>query len=332
MSERDVTPGKFARKVTPKALLVVVAVIVVLALGFSSFFMVDQKEEAVILRFGKFLRISSPGLHFKMPFGIDQNLNVPTQRSLKAEFGFRTERAGVNTIYSGEDYSSESVMLTGDLLIVTVEWIIQYQIVDPKAFLFKVDDTEKTIRDMSQSAISQLVGDRQIDAVLTQDRATIEDQARVLMNEYYNKYELGIRVTTVKLQDVVPPKGPVQAAYEDVNKAIQDRDRSINEGIESYNQAIPKAEGTARKLVQEAQGYAQRRVNQADGDVARFNAVLKEYRASPAVTRARLYYEMWEEVFANGAENTDLIDRNLQNFLPLKNLGNTPTATPGGTP
>lgn len=327
MSERDVTPGNFARKVTPKAVLVVVAVVVVLVFGFSSFFVVDQKDEAVILRFGKFLRVSPPGLHFKMPFGIDQNLNVPTQRSLKAEFGFRTERAGVNTVYSGQDFSYESIMLTGDLLIVDVEWIIQYQIIDPRAFLFNVEDQDKTIRDISQSVISQLVGDRQIDAVLTQDRATIEDQGRGLMNEFFDKYKLGIRVTTVKLQDVVPPAGPVQAAYEDVNKAIQDRDRSINEGIESYNQAIPKAVGTARKLVQEAEGYAQRRVNQAEGDVARFNAVYREYRASPAVTRARLYYEMWEEVFADSAESTDLIDRNLQNFLPLKNMGST-TALP----
>jgi membrane protease subunit HflK len=331
MSERDVTPGNFARKVTPKAVLVVVAVVVVLVFGFSSFFVVDQKDEAVILRFGKYLRVSPPGLHFKMPFGIDQNLNVPTQRSLKAEFGFRTERAGVNTVYSSQDYSSESIMLTGDLLIVDVEWIIQYQIIDPRAFLFNVEDPEKTIRDMSQSVISQLVGDRQIDAVITQDRATIEDQGRVLMNEFYDKYKLGIRVTTVKLQDVVPPAGPVQAAYEDVNKAIQDRDRSINEGIEAYNQAIPKAEGTARKLVQEAEGYAQRRVNEAEGDVARFNAVYKEYRANPAVTRARLYYEMWEEVFADSAESTDLIDRNLQNFLPLKNMGSTQALPQVGT-
>ena len=330
MSERDVTPGNFARKVTPKAVIVVVAVVVVLVFGFSSFFVVDQKEEAVILRFGKYLRVSPPGLHFKMPFGIDQNLNVPTQRSLKAEFGFRTERAGVNTVYSSQDYSYESIMLTGDLLIVDVEWIIQYQIIDPRAFLFNVEDQESTIRDMSQSVISQLVGDRQIDAVLTQDRATIEDQGRTLMNEFYDKYKLGIRVTTVKLQDVVPPAGPVQAAYEDVNKAIQDRDRSINEGIEAYNQAIPKAEGTARKLVQEAEGYAQRRVNQAEGDVARFSAVYKEYRANPAVTRARLYYEMWEEVFADSAESTDLIDRNLQNFLPLKQMGATPALPQGG--
>ena len=321
MSQRDVTPGKFARRVTPRAVVVVVIVLVALVLVFSSFFMVDQQEEAVVLRFGKFLKISPPGLQFKMPFGIDKNYNVPTQRSLKHEFGFRTAQGGVNTVYSSQQFPEESVMLTGDLLIVDVEWIIQYQIIDAKAYLFNVEDTDKTIRDMSQSAINQLVGDRAIDSVLTEDRATIEDQGRELMNEYFDKYGLGIRVTQVKLQDVVPPAGPVQAAYEDVNKAIQDRDRSINEGIEAYNQAIPQAQGTARRVVQEAEGYAQKRVNEAEGDVARFNAVLAEYRRSPQVTRTRLYYEMWEQVFSSAAENTDLIDRGLDNFLPLKNLG-----------
>ena len=330
MAERDVTPGKFARRVTPRAIVVVVIVVVALAFGFSSFFMVDQQEEAVVLRFGKFLRISPPGLHFKMPFGIDQNLNVPTARSLKEEFGFRTDRAGQNTIYSSRDYSDESVMLTGDLLIVDVEWIIQYQIVDPRAYLFNVQDPERTIRDISQSAINQLVGDRAIDAVLTQERTAIEVEGQQLMNELFDKMGAGVRVTTVKLQDVVPPAGPVQAAYEDVNKAIQDRDRSINEGIESYNQAIPKANGTARKLIEEAEGYAQKRVNQAQGDVARFSAVLKEYRANPQVTRARLYYEMWEDVFGEAAASTDLIDRNLNNFLPLKELGGAATPQQGG--
>src|SRR3972149_1159448 len=167
MAERDVTPGNFGRRVTPRAIVVVVIVVVVLAFGFSSFFMVDQQEESVVLRFGKYLKTSPPGLHFKMPFGIDQNLNVPTARSLKAEFGFRTEAPGVQTRYSTSQFPEESIMLTGDLLIVDVQWIIQYQIIDARAFLFNVEDTDKTIRDMLQSAINQLVGDRSIDSVLT---------------------------------------------------------------------------------------------------------------------------------------------------------------------
>jgi membrane protease subunit HflK len=145
-------------------------------------------------------------------------------------------------------------------------------------------------------------------------------QGQQLMNDLYKSYGLGVRVTTVKLQNIVPPKGSVQDAFEDVNKAIQDRSRLINEGKEAYNQAIPKASGEALQTIQEAQGYAPARVNGARGDVARFLAVLGEYRQAPDVVRTRLYYEMYDQVFG-GTEGTDLIDKNLKNFLPLKNMG-----------
>ena len=316
----DVTPGKGARKVTPAALLVAIAVVLALILLFSSFFVVDQKEEAVVLKFGKYSRMVGPGLHLKEPFGVEKNYNVPTQRVLKEEFGFRTERPGIVSVYSTQDFSSESIMLTGDLNIVNVEWIIQYQITDARAWLFNVQDQHKTIRDISQSVINMLVGDRTIFDVIGSERANIELQGQEMMNELYKSYGLGIRVTTVKLQNIVPPKGSVQDAFEDVNKAIQDRSRMINEGKEAYNQAIPKARGQAEQTVQEAEGYAIQRVNEAKGDVARFNAVLGEYRKDPDIVRTRLYYEMYDRVFAN-ADGTDLIDKNLKNFLPLKSMG-----------
>ena len=211
-------------------------------------------------------------------------------------------------------------MLTGDLNIIDVEWIIQYQITDARAWLFNVEDQHKTIRDISQSVINMLVGDRTIFDVIGAERANIELQGQQLMNDLYKSYGLGVRVTTVKLQNIVPPKGSVQDAFEDVNKAIQDRSRLINEGKEAYNQAIPKASGEAQQTIQEAQGYATARVNQARGDVARFLAVLGEYRQAPDVVRTRLYYEMYDQVFG-GAEGTDLIDKNLKNFLPLKSMG-----------
>jgi len=330
----DVTPRKAFRTITPAILLIAIGVILALILLFSSFFVVDQKEESVVLNFGKFSRMVGPGLHFKIPFGVEKNYNVPTQRILKEEFGFRTERAGIVSTYSGGDFSSESIMLTGDLNIIDVEWIIQYQITDARAWLFNVDDQQKTIRDISQSAINMLVGDRTIFDVIGAERANIELQGQQLMNDLYKSYGLGIRVTTVKLQNIVPPKGAVQDAFEDVNKAIQDRSRMINEGKEAYNQSIPKASGQADQTIQVAQGYATERVNQARGDVSRFLAVLGEYRQAPDVVRTRLYYEMYDQVFAN-AEGTDLIDRNLKNFLPLKSVGAgappvapNPSATP----
>jgi len=210
-------------------------------------------------------------------------------------------------------------MLTGDLNIVDVEWIIQYRVSDPKAWIFNVNERIATIRDVSRSVINMLVGDRAIMDIMGLERSAIEAEGIAMMNETFRGYGLGIDVIAVKLQNVTPPSG-VQQAFEDVNKAMQDRERLINEGQQAYNEEIPKTRGEAERLIQVAQGYATERVNRANGDVARFNAVYNEYRRSPDVTRQRLYYEMMEEVFKD-EKGTALIDRSLRNFLPMMNLG-----------
>jgi membrane protease subunit HflK len=319
--------GATSGKVTPSVVAGIFAFIIVLIILLTSVFIVDQKEQGVVIRFGRFNRLTEPGLHMKLPFGIERKYKVPTQMVLKDEFGFRTERAGVSTVYSEFDFPDESIMLTGDLNIVDVEWIIQYRISEPVNWLFKVDNQRKTIRDISQSVINLLVGDRAILDVIGAERANIEQAGMVMMNELFDKYELGIRVTAVKLQNIVPPVGEVQGAFEDVNKAIQDRSRFINEGKQAYNESIPRAKGEAEQLIQQAEGYAVQRVNRAEGDVARFLNVLEEYNRNPDVTRTRLYFEMFEDVFA-GVENTSLIDRNLRNFIPFKSL----SGQQGGTP
>lgn len=306
-------------RLNPNTVIAILVFIVIFVMLLTSVFIVDQTEQSVVLRFGKFNRLAEPGLHFKMPFGIERKFNVPTQVVLKEEFGFRTERAGVTTIYSALDYPGESVMLTGDLNIVDVEWIIQYRIMEPFKWLFKVEDQTKTIRDISQSVINLLVGDRAIFDVIGAEREHIQMEGQRMMNVLFDKYDLGIRVTTVKLQNIVPPKGDVQSAFEDVNKAIQDRSRLINEGKQAYNEAIPKAKGEAERVIQEAEGYAIERINEAEGDVARFVKVLEEFNRNPQVTRTRLYFEMFEDVFQEG-EKTDLLDRNLKNFIPFKSL------------
>ncbi len=319
MQDEFIDFGKLQKKLTPKMIGIIILVLIIIIAGFSSFYIVDQKEEAVVLLFGKYTRITGPGLHFKLPFGIEKNYNVPTQRILKEEFGFRSEKPGIRTQYSSQDFSEEYVMLTGDLNIIDVKWIIQYRIMDPKFWLFNVENQQKTIRDISQSVTNQLVGDRTIFDVIGSERANIEQKGQDLMNEYFKLYKLGVRVTTVKLQNIVPPIGSVQDAFEDVNKAIQDRSRLINEGKESYNRAIPRASGEAQKTIQEAEGYATEKVNKAKGDIARFLAVFNEYKKSPKVTRMRLYYEMFEEVFKEPGE-TDIIDKKLGNFIPFKSL------------
>ncbi|MCP4218645.1 MAG: FtsH protease activity modulator HflK [bacterium] len=319
MTDEIIDLQALQNKMKPKSIIAVVIAISIFIMLYSCFYTVDEMEEAVILRMGEFSRVEGPGLHFKLPFGIEKNYNVETQKVHKEEFGFRTQSAGIKTSYSSRGFEKESVMLTGDLNIVDVQWIIQYRIKDPKAWLFNVEHREKTIRDISQSVINLLVGDRTIFDVIGSERANIESKSQEMMNDFFKKYDLGARVTTVKLQNIVPPKGQVQNAFEDVNKAIQDRSRLINEGKESYNKTIPRARGEAQKTIQEAEGYATQKINRAKGDVARFLAVLGEYKKSPRITRVRLYYEMFEDVFGK-TENIELIDKKLTNFIPFKSL------------
>jgi membrane protease subunit HflK len=316
MKDFELPNGK---KIKGPVALGLIILIVIIIVAFMMFFIVDQTEQAVVLRFGKFNRLTEPGLHFKLPLGIERMYKVPTQVILKEEFGFRTLKAGVETVYSGADFPAESIMLTGDLNIVDVEWIIQYRINDPLKWLFQVDNQNKTIRDISQSVVNLLVGDRGILDVIGSERARIEVTGQEMMNKLFDKYNLGIRVTTLKLQNIVPPVGTVQNAFEDVNKAIQDRSRLINEGKQAYNKEIPKAKGEAEAFIQQARGYAIERVNKAEGDTLRFLNVLREYQRNPNVTRTRLYMEMYEDVFSKN-ENTTLIDKNLKNFIPFKSL------------
>ncbi|MCU0287368.1 MAG: FtsH protease activity modulator HflK, partial [Acidobacteria bacterium] len=231
----------------PGRILGIILFILVIIAAFSSFYTVEQEEEAVVLFFGKYDRTTGPGLHFKLPFGIEKKFMVPTQRILKEEFGFRTEQPGIVTKYSSANYEHESVMLTGDLNIADVTWIIQYRIKDPYAWLFHVEDQIRTLRDISQSVMNMLVGDLAVFDVVTTERTRIEQRAQDMMNLYFSRYKMGIQVVTVKLQKTMYPKGAVQDAFEDVNKAIQDRIRLINEGKEAYNNLIPKAKGEAQK-------------------------------------------------------------------------------------
>ena len=322
MPERDVSPekGKINLNMKPSFLWTALIVIIIALSVLSGVYVVDQTEEAVVLTMGKYSRTTGPGLQYKLPLGIERVYKVPTKVIQTMQFGFRTDSAGIQTVYSSKDYTNESVMLTGDLNIVDVSWIIQYRIVDPQAWLFNVNNKEKTIRDVSQSVINQLVGDRAILNVIGSERINIEDRGIQMIQDIVDSFGLGIQLTTVKLQNIVPPEGEVQDAFEDVNKAVQDMNRLINEGKEAYNTEIPKATGQKQQVIQEAEGYAMERVNRATGDTARFASVLEEYKKSPAVTRDRLYYEMVEEVF--GRQTTiDVIDKNLENFLPFKSVG-----------
>ena len=310
------TPPRAEKLLKPKGITAIIIIIILVSALGTSFYIVDQTEEAVITRFGKYLTTSQPGLQLKLPFGIDKTYLVRVREVQTEQFGFRTLSSGFSPRYSGDQ--NISTMLTGDLNMVDVEWIIQYRIVDPFAWTFNVMEKTQTIRDVSQSVINMLVGDRAIMDIMGFERNAIQAAGIDHMNEVFKSFGLGINVIAVQLQNTDPPQN-VQAAFEDVNRAIQDRNRLINEGQQAYNELIPRTKGESDRIVQVAEGYASERINRAEGDVARFNAVYDEYRRSPEVTRQRLYYEMVEDVF-KGDEGTALIDRRFNNFLPFRDL------------
>ena len=313
-NQRPVRPIRF--NISPKLIIWIVIAVVAVLLVLSSFFVVDQTEQAVVLRFGRYHRTVGPGLQTKIPLGIERNYNVPTQVVQTMTFGYRGQGAA-SPLY-GQNYTNESLMLTGDLNIIDVQWTVQYKIENPYNWMFKVESRESTLRDISQSIMNQLVGDLPILSVMTSQRTRIEVEAQEMMQKMFDLYGLGIRVVTVKLQNIVPPVGSVQDAFEDVNKAIQDMNRYINEGKKLYNEVIPAARGEANRLIQVANGYAAERVNQARGDVERFNSVREVYETSKDITGTRLYIETIEEILQDNKGNVTLVDKNLANFLPMQ--------------
>ena len=297
-----------------------IGIVVVAWAAFSSFYTVQPEERAVVKRFGSVIGITDPGLHFKLPFGIDRVQLVATERVLKQEFGFRTEDVTQfqRTRFSDDDFPGESLMLTGDLNIIQVEWVVQYRIGDPIRFLYGMRDPTGTLRDLSESVMRRIVGNRIGSDVLTVGRVDIANTARDEIQAAMDQYDNGIRIITVELQDVVPPP-LVQPAFNEVNEARQELERMINEATMQANQAIPRARGTANRIISEAEGYATERVNRALGETARFTAVLFEYRNVPDVTRSRLYLETLNEALPRIGRVLVVQDDQISP-LPLLNL------------
>jgi len=302
--------------------LVVAAIVAILLIvaAFQSVYTVQVEEAGVVLRFGKHVETVGPGLHFKVPFGIDDVERVPVRRQLKQEFGFGTAgNTNPSQWTSPRDMESEKNMVTGDLNAALVEWVIQYRITDPENYLFHVRNADTTLRDASESVMRQVVGDRTVDEVITYGRQEIESQANLKLKELVDLYELGISIDQLQLKNVNPP-APVQASFNEVNQAQQEKEKSINIANGEYNRAVPKARGEADKKISEAEGYATQRVNEAEGDVARFNALFAEYRNAPEVTRRRIYLETMGKVMPNIGEKV-IIDESANQVLPFLPLG-----------
>lgn len=301
--------------------LVAVALLA-LVLVFTSFYTIDPEETGLVLRFGQYVRATDPGLHFKIPFGVEQVLKVPVQRQLKEEFGFRTLRAGINSQYSTKPYGEESNMLTGDLNAAVVEWVVQYRVTDPYKYLFRVRNVSKTFRDMSEAVMRKVIGDRTVNEVLTVGRAEVAMQVNKGLQDLCDKYETGIRVEQVVLQDVNPPDA-VKPSFNAVNEAQQEKEKLINQAQSEYNREIPKAQGAALQTIQEAKGYALDRINRAQGDSALFTAMYNAYSKAPEVTRTRIYLETMNKVLPQ-VQRKVIVDDGLKGLVPLLNMGSGP--------
>lgn len=282
----------------------------------SSFYTVEPDEEAVVIRLGKHQDITQPGLHFKLPFGIDRIIKVKTKIVHQAEFGFRTmDTQSRRTTYSTSNFDNESLMLTGDLNVAEVQWVVQYQISDPFKFIYKTSDPITNIRDVAESIMRRVVGDKLVTEVLTTGRVEIAANAKVHMQEVLDKYDMGVSIKSIKLQDVNPPK-VVQASFNDVNAAKQEQEKMLNQAEETYNKIIPEAKGKADKLIQEAEGFAKEIINKAYGDAERFSAIAKAYKKAPSITEKRIYLETMQEIFKD-LDNITIVDTKVKGLLPI---------------
>jgi len=300
--------------------IVIIALLVLLALGaWSAYYTVPSDSVAVVQRFGKYLKEVPPGLHFKIPLGIDTTMIVPVKRQLKQEFGFTTPGAGdPYQSPSPRDTTRETQMVTGDLNAALVEWVVQYRISDPVKFLFEVREPSETLRYVSESVMREVVGDRTVDEVITIGRQEIESEALTKMQALSTKYVMGLSIDQVQLKNINPPQ-PVQESFNEVNQAQQEKEKLINEARRDYNKVIPLAEGEKDQRIREADGYRLKRINEAEGDVARFSALLTEYKKAPEVTRRRIYIETLQDIMP-GIRSKIIVDEQANGILPLLNL------------
>lgn len=294
--------------------------LVVLIAAITGIKTIGPEEEGVVIQFGKYNRTLAPGLNFIIPFGVEHMYKIPVQRQLKQEFGFRTTQSQQRTEYSKGNYTEESNMLTGDLNLADVEWVVQYRITDSYRFLFRVRNAEKTLRDMSQAAMRKIVGDRTVNEVLTVGRQEVATSVEVLLQQMCDEYENGIRIDQVVLQDVNPPE-PVKPSFNAVNEAQQERETLINRAEAEYNRVIPRARGEAAETIQLAEAYALNRVNRSKGEAERFVALYDAYIKAPEVTKQRIYLETMERVLPR-IGNKIIVDEKGNNVLPLLNIEN----------
>lgn len=302
----------------PGTWLFLIVFIILFFSAMSSFYTVGPDEEAVVIRLGKYHESAQPGLHFKLTLGIDSVYLIQTTKIHQLEFGFRTvSTAQRRTRYAQKGFDDESLMLTGDLNVADVEWVVQYKISDPFKYLFKTAEPIQNLRDISESIMRRVVGDQLVTDVITIKRREVADEAKELMQKTVDKYDFGVFIVSVKLQDVNPPE-IVKPSFNELNAAKQEQEKLINEAEERYNKVIPEARGKALKVISKAEGYAAALVNRSKGDAQKFKEIAKEYKRSPKVTKRRLYLETMENVLKK-VERIEIVDPDIKGLLPIYN-------------
>lgn len=307
-----------------RRLLWIVPAFLVLIGLLTTYYTVPSDSVGVLLRFGRYSSTEEPGLHFKLPFGVDELIVVPVKRQLKLEFGFETPG------YTNDDQvafeyendvesEAEKTMVTGDLNSVVVEWIVQYHVADARQYCFHVRYPGQTLRDLGEAVMREVIGDRTVDEVITTGRQDIETTSLERLRKLSTEYQLGVVIDQLQLKNVNPPSA-VQASFNDVNKAQQDKESMINVANGEYNKVVPKARGVAEQMKSEAEGYQLKRVNEALGDVASFKAQLAQYTKSPVVTRTRLYLETMQNVLPSLGGKW-IVDKGVTQLLPMLPVG-----------
>ncbi len=297
---------------------IIIVIALVVAAAYSSIFTVKQDEVGIVQLFGRYVRSAQPGLNFKMPLGIERVTKVNVKGIRTDEFGFSSEGQSARARYSGGEAESVSLMLTGDLNVAVVPWIVQYRVKDPYNYLFKVRDVRRLLVDMSEAAMRLVVGDRSINEVINK-RGEIAIAAREMLQQEIDLAESGLHIVTIEMKKTNVP-GPVQPSFNEVNQSVQEKEQMIYQAREDYNKAIPTARGEAERTIRTAEGYAVDRVNRAKGDASRFTALFTEYVKAKDVTKRRLYLETLSEVWPNIGDKF-IVDSNQKNLLPLLNLG-----------
>lgn len=309
-SDLNLDPKKIKR-------IIIIAVLLILAAvaSFTSYYTVDEKEQAVVTTFGKVTSITEAGFHFKAPFGIQKVEKVPVNVYQKLEIGYKTDDDG--NLSSVED---ESKMITGDYNIVNIDFFVEYRISDPEKYLYASQDPDEVLKNLAQSQIRNVVGSATVDSVLTDGKSEIQMQVKELVTEILAKYDIGLSLSDIKIQDSEPPTTKVTEAFKAVETAKQSAETAENQANAYKNAQIPKAEATANKLLQNAEYLKTKRINEAREQIALFNAMYTEYSNSPEITRTRMYYEMITQTLPGVKVYIGINGSDTQTLLPLESF------------